>query len=60
VAQVVEAYESHTPSGVHAELYLVEVDARVLRHFISNEEVDKNIGSWVLDPGTYRPKATLY
>jgi hypothetical protein len=41
-------------------LDLTKVDARVLRHFIGNEAVNANIGSWVHDLGSYRARATLY
>ena len=59
VAQATKVYEAHTPPKVQAKLDLAEVDAWVLWHFIDNEVVDDNIGSWIPDLGTYRAQATL-
>jgi hypothetical protein len=50
----------YTPPKIQVELDLVEVDARGLQHFIDNEVVDANIGSWVPNPGSYQARATLY
>jgi hypothetical protein len=36
---------------------LVEVDARVLQHFICNEEIDKKIGSWVTNVRKIGPQS---
>jgi hypothetical protein len=47
-------YHAHTPPEIQEEIDLVEADVRVLRHFISNEEVTYNIRSWVPDPGSTR------
>jgi hypothetical protein len=60
VAQTTKAYEAHTPPNVQDELDMAEVDARILHHFIDNETMDVEIGSWIPDPGSYRAHATLY
>jgi hypothetical protein len=59
VAQATKVYEAHTPLEVQDELDLAEADTQVLWHFIDNEAIDVNIGSWILDLGTYRARATL-
>jgi hypothetical protein len=39
VESSVEAYQAHTPPEITTELDLAESDARVLRHFITDEEL---------------------
>jgi hypothetical protein len=56
----VEAYQVHTPSEILVELDLVESDARVLHHFISNEEVLQTMNSWILDPSIMRARNSQY
>jgi hypothetical protein len=50
----------HTPPEIQEEIDLVEVEVRVLIHFISNEEVKDNVWSWVLDLGSMRARESQY
>jgi hypothetical protein len=51
------SYHAHTPPQIQAEINLVEADVRVLRRFVTDEEVRANTSSWVPDTGGIRSRA---
>jgi hypothetical protein len=55
-----DSYYSHTPPHIQEELDLVEDNARVLRRFVSDDEVLKYISSWIIDIGNFSSRVTQY